>query len=89
MLLFVVCCFTSLFQLISFYSFVFSIFSFLILTLNHTVWLLTHTIQKADVLVEPFRPGVMEKLGLGPDVVMKINPRIIYARLTGYGQTGN
>ncbi|XP_020901093.2 alpha-methylacyl-CoA racemase, partial [Exaiptasia diaphana] len=44
--------------------------------------------SKADVLIEPFRPGVMEKLGLGPSVLMKDNPKLIYSRLTGYGQTG-
>ena len=38
---------------------------------------------KADVLIEPFRPGVMEKLGLGPEILLKENPRLIYARLTG------
>jgi len=45
-------------------------------------------IKEADVLIEPFRPGVMEKLGLGPEVLLKLNPRLIYARLTGFGQTG-
>ena len=44
--------------------------------------------EKADVLLEPFRPGVMERLGLGPDVACGRNPRLIFARLTGYGQTG-
>ena len=44
--------------------------------------------ETADVLVEPFRPGVMEKLGVGPDVVLTRNPRLIYARLTGWGQDG-
>lgn len=44
--------------------------------------------QKADVLIEPFRPGVMEKLGLGPDRLFKDNPRLIYSRLTGFGQSG-
>ncbi|XP_077203061.1 alpha-methylacyl-CoA racemase [Paroedura picta] len=44
--------------------------------------------QAADVLVEPFRPGVMEKLNLGPDVLLKSNPRLIYARLTGFGNSG-
>ena len=38
---------------------------------------------KADVLIEPFRPGVMEKLGLGPEILLKENPSLIYARLTG------
>jgi len=42
----------------------------------------------ADVLIEPFRPGVMERLGLGPEVVTKENPRLVYARLTGFGQSG-
>ncbi|KAL4227299.1 hypothetical protein ACF0H5_012745 [Mactra antiquata] len=44
--------------------------------------------SKADVLIEPFRKGVMEKLGLGPDKLMTDNPRLVYARLTGFGQTG-
>lgn len=42
----------------------------------------------ADVLLEGFRPGVMERLGLGPDVVEARNPRLVYARMTGWGQTG-
>ncbi|XP_071436883.1 alpha-methylacyl-CoA racemase isoform X2 [Pithys albifrons albifrons] len=42
----------------------------------------------ADVLIEPFRHGVMEKLGLGPEVLLQENPGLIYARLTGFGQTG-
>jgi alpha-methylacyl-CoA racemase len=45
-------------------------------------------IRHADVLVEPYRPGVMEALGLGPDDVMGTNPGLIYARLTGWGQNG-
>ncbi|EDS43788.1 alpha methylacyl-coa racemase [Culex quinquefasciatus] len=44
--------------------------------------------RKSDVLIEPFRPGVMEKLGLGPSELMRENPRLIYARLTGFGQNG-
>uniref|UniRef100_A0A8C8VHN7 Alpha-methylacyl-CoA racemase n=1 Tax=Pelusios castaneus TaxID=367368 RepID=A0A8C8VHN7_9SAUR len=43
---------------------------------------------RADVLVEPFRHGVMEKLGLGPEVLLQENPKLIYARLTGFGQSG-
>ena len=43
---------------------------------------------KADVLIEPYRPGVMEKLGLGPNTLMGSNPQLIYARLTGFGQSG-
>lgn len=44
---------------------------------------------KADVLIEPYRPGVMEKLGLGPHHCMSLNPRLVYARLTGFGQSGS
>lgn len=43
---------------------------------------------RTDVLIEPYRRGVMEKLGLGPNELMKENPRLIYARLTGFGQSG-
>jgi alpha-methylacyl-CoA racemase len=42
----------------------------------------------ADVLIEGFRPGVMERLGLGPDVCLSANPRLVYGRMTGWGQTG-
>jgi alpha-methylacyl-CoA racemase len=42
----------------------------------------------ADALLEGFRPGVMERLGLGPDVLLDANPRLIYGRMTGYGQDG-
>ena len=45
-------------------------------------------IDQADVLIEGFRPGVMEKLGLGPDVCLARNPRLIYGRMTGWGQEG-
>jgi crotonobetainyl-CoA:carnitine CoA-transferase CaiB-like acyl-CoA transferase len=44
--------------------------------------------ESADVVLENFRPGTMEKWGLGPEEVHAINPRAIYARVTGYGQTG-
>ena len=44
--------------------------------------------EQADALVEGFRPGVMERLGLGPDVVLARNPRLVYGRMTGWGQTG-
>jgi alpha-methylacyl-CoA racemase len=44
--------------------------------------------ENADALVEGYRPGVMEKLGLGPDVCLKRNPRLIYGRMTGWGQSG-
>ncbi len=42
----------------------------------------------ADGLVEGFRPGVMERLGLGPDELLPLNPRLVYGRMTGWGQTG-
>jgi alpha-methylacyl-CoA racemase len=42
----------------------------------------------ADALIEGFRPGVMERLGLGPDVVQSRNPRLVYGRMTGWGQEG-
>jgi alpha-methylacyl-CoA racemase len=45
-------------------------------------------LEKADALVEGFRPGVMERLGLGPDVALTRNPRLVYGRMTGWGQTG-
>jgi len=45
-------------------------------------------IEGFDVLLEPYRPGVMEALGLGPDEALALNPKLIYARLTGWGQTG-
>ncbi|HWA61699.1 MAG TPA: CaiB/BaiF CoA-transferase family protein [Caulobacteraceae bacterium] len=45
-------------------------------------------IEGADVLFEGFRPGVMERLGLGPDVCLKRNPKLVYGRMTGWGQTG-
>ena len=45
-------------------------------------------LDKADVLVENFRPGTMEKWGLGPEQVKATNPGLIYARISGYGQTG-
>lgn len=45
-------------------------------------------LTNADVILDPFRPGVMEKLGLGPDILLELNPRLIYARLSGFGQKG-
>ena len=42
----------------------------------------------ADVLIEGFRPGVMERRGLGPDILLSRNPRLIYGRVTGWGQSG-
>ncbi|MCK9503728.1 MAG: CoA transferase [Porticoccaceae bacterium] len=45
-------------------------------------------VEKADVLTEGFRPGVAERLGFGSDVCLARNPRLVYARMTGWGQTG-
>jgi alpha-methylacyl-CoA racemase len=45
-------------------------------------------VQGADALIEGFRPGVMERLGLGPDVCLGRNPRLVYGRMTGWGQDG-
>jgi len=45
-------------------------------------------VQHADVVVEQFRPGVMERLGLGYDVLSQVNPRLIYCSITGYGHSG-
>ena len=44
--------------------------------------------ETADVVFEGFRPGVMERLGLGPDVALKRNPKLVFGRMTGWGQTG-
>ena len=44
--------------------------------------------SKADAVIEGFRPGVMERLGLGPDVLLAANPRLAYGRMTGWGQSG-
>jgi alpha-methylacyl-CoA racemase len=44
--------------------------------------------SRADVIIEGFRPGTMERLGLGPDVALARNPRLVYGRMTGWGQTG-
>ncbi len=45
-------------------------------------------VERADALIEGFRPGVMERLGLGPDVCRSRNPRLVYGRMTGWGQQG-
>jgi len=45
-------------------------------------------IERADALIEGFRPGVMERLGLGPDECLARNPRLVYGRMTGFGQSG-
>jgi len=45
-------------------------------------------VERADALIEGFRPGVMERLGLGPDACLAANPRLVYGRMTGWGQDG-
>src|SRR3954462_1126174 len=49
---------------------------------------LLRLVESADVLVEGLRPGVTERLGIGPDECLARNPRLVYARMTGWGQTG-
>src|SRR5437762_6445852 len=45
-------------------------------------------LEQADALIEGFRPGVMERLGLGPDECLARNPKLVYGRMTGWGQEG-
>src|SRR5687768_10090800 len=52
------------------------------------VELVLHLIEQSDILIEGFRPGVMERLGLGPEICRARNPRLVYGRMTGYGQDG-
>jgi alpha-methylacyl-CoA racemase len=60
------------------------------LDLKHpdAVELVLRLVEGADALTEGFRPGVMERLGLGPDVCLARNPRLVYGRMTGFGQDG-
>jgi len=55
---------------------------------EHGIAIMRRMISGGDVLLDPYRPGVMEDLGLGPEDVMEVNPALIYARLTGWGQSG-
>jgi alpha-methylacyl-CoA racemase len=50
--------------------------------------LLLRLVEQADALIEGFRPGVMERLGLGPEVCLARNPKLVFGRMTGWGQTG-
>ncbi|HEX6387958.1 MAG TPA: CaiB/BaiF CoA-transferase family protein [Solirubrobacteraceae bacterium] len=50
--------------------------------------LVLELVARADALIEGFRPGVIERLGLGPDVLLEHNPRLVIGRMTGYGQEG-
>ncbi len=45
-------------------------------------------VERADALIDPFRPGILEKLGLGPEVCLANNPRLVFGRITGFGQDG-
>lgn len=49
---------------------------------------LLRMVENADVLIDPFRPGVCEKLGIGPEACLERNPRLVFARMTGWGQDG-
>lgn len=49
---------------------------------------LLRMVENADVLIDPYRPGVCEKLGIGPEVCLARNPRLVFARMTGWGQQG-
>jgi alpha-methylacyl-CoA racemase len=49
---------------------------------------LLRMVENADVLIDPFRPGVCEKLGIAPDVCLLRNPKLVFARMTGWGQDG-
>ena len=52
---------------------------------QEAVWRL---LDKADALIEGFRPGVMERLGLGPEACLERNPKLVFGRVTGWGQEG-
>ena len=60
------------------------------LNLKHpkAIAIVKQLIQEYDIVIEQFRPGVMEKLGLGYEALKAVNPALIYCSLTGYGQTG-
>jgi alpha-methylacyl-CoA racemase len=54
----------------------------------HSIEIAQALAARADVLIEGFRPGVTERLGLGPDACIARNPRLVYGRITGWGQDG-
>ena len=49
---------------------------------------LLRMLENADVIIDPYRPGVCEKLGIGPDICLQRNPKLVFARMTGWGQEG-
>lgn len=55
---------------------------------SECIGLMLRLVETADILIEGFRPGVMERLGLGPDAMLVRNPALIYGRMTGFGQNG-
>ena len=55
---------------------------------SHGVEVVFELLKTADALIEGYRPGVMERLGLGPDICLEKNPRLVYGRMTGWGQDG-
>ncbi len=61
-----------------------------VLNLKHPqgVDTLLRMVENADVLIDPYRPGVCEKLGIGPEICLQRNPKLIFARMTGWGQEG-
>jgi len=48
-------------------------------------FVLNHIVPKVDIIIEGFRPGVMERFGLAPNSVHRVNPKVIYVRISGYG----
>ena len=60
------------------------------LNLRHpdSVALVLGLVERCDVLIDPFRPGVVERLGIGPEPCLAANPALIFARMTGWGQDG-
>ena len=54
----------------------------------HAADVVLRLVESADAIIEGYRPGVMEKLGLGPEVCLARNPRIVFGRMTGWGQDG-
>ncbi|KAI0898049.1 CoA-transferase family III [Annulohypoxylon nitens] len=55
---------------------------------SHGINVIKELAKSADIIIDPFRPGVLEKLGIGPEVLRAINPRLIYGRMTGFRRDG-